>query len=575
MKRLRPHLEVALLYVAMAIVATWPLLPNIATHYPSPMPWYGGDPNIFTWWIDWMAKAILGQLPVAAGKMVFWPVGVNPMAGWDGIIMALVGVPVRLITGNAILAYNAIVLAALIGTAFSAYLLCHHLTRSRYAAFFGGTLFGFSTYMMVRLTQHANLMMLFAVPLLILATVKFCERPDRRSALWLGAATLIASLSSWYYLLTGAIFVAVAFIAFRKNLWAAKKALAIACVAMLLAALIPALPALLSGTRGGQAESLDFIRGGGAQPLNFVLPHPFTNIFGQLTKPLYKTFPETYWGSAGVFEATSYFGMVILASLLALAVFRKKIRVVHAGLWTTTLVLFTVLALGVDVQIGGLRVPMPFRLLVEIFPFSRLRVPNRFFIFALSAGSVIASFAIAAARQRLKTATTRGALTALLALTIAADQMIFPFPLVALTVPDFYRLAAKDTDTYAIADLPIIYPGFSEYDFFQTVHGKPIVEAEFFYTAYSPETFSYIKNNPLLAGSICRKTTEMLPAPDKEAVFASLRDDDIRYVVVHNLLLHNTPECEEPRRFIRAFFHDEKPAFVDGEITAYRVPGRK
>ena len=99
-----------------------------------------------------------------------------------------------------------------------------------------------------------------------------------------------------------------------------------------------------------------------------------------------------------------------------------------------------------------------------------------------------------------------------------------------------------------------------------------MTEAEFFYTAYSQDTFAYIKSNPLLAGSICRWYPQPSAQPDKDEVFDSLRRNDVRYVVVHNLVLHNTPECDEPRRFIRAFFAGMEPEFADGEITVYRVP---
>lgn len=568
---MRRHLPILALYCALAVLATWPLAAHLTTHYPSAIPWYGGDPNIFTWWIDWIAKAMLGQLPVAPGKMVFWPVGIDPLGGWDGIIMLAIGLPVRLLTGNPILAYNCIVLAALVATAFSAYLFMYHLTRSRYAATFGGLLFGFSTYMIVRMSQHANLILLFAVPLMALATIRFCEKPERRTALWLGPVVFIAAISSWYYLLTGVFFMAIAFIAFSKELWKARKVFLIACVAMAIGVLLPAIPLLLSESRGGKTESIEFIRGGGAAPANFILPHPFTNFFGPMTRATYEAFPKAYWGSPGGFEATSYFGIVVLAAVIAFALLRKKLGVRYGGIWTATLAFFTVLALGVDVPVGGLRIPLPFTLLVHMFPFSQLRVPNRFFVWALLAGAVIASFAIERLRIALKTPFLQTALAIVIAIVITADQLIFPYPLVALSVPDFYKQIAKDGQTYALAELPVIYPGFSEYDYFQTIHGKPVTEAEFFYTAYSDRTFSYIKSNPLLAGSICRLDAPVSPLPDKEAVFESLRKNNVRFVVIHNLLLHNTPGCAEPMRFIRAFFDDDAQYFTDGEITVYQV----
>ena len=69
--------------------------------------------------------------------------------------------------------------------AFTAYLLCRHLTRSLWAALVGGYLFGFSSYMLGQQQGHLHMTAVFLLPLIALATIRYLQGElDGRGFAW-------------------------------------------------------------------------------------------------------------------------------------------------------------------------------------------------------------------------------------------------------------------------------------------------------------------------------------------------------------------------------------------------------
>ena len=64
--------------------------------------------------------------------------------------------------------------------AFTAYLLCRHLTRSLWASLVGGYLFGFSSYMLGQEQGHLHMTAVFLLPLIALAVVRYVAGRARR-----------------------------------------------------------------------------------------------------------------------------------------------------------------------------------------------------------------------------------------------------------------------------------------------------------------------------------------------------------------------------------------------------------
>ncbi len=575
LKKILPHLPYAAAYAALSVLATWPLVLHLRTGFPTADPWTGGDPNVYIWLIDWVAKAITGQTAAPPHLMMFWPQGIDAWGGYDGVLMLAVGLPVRFLSGNPILAYDLIILLSLFTSALAAYALLRYLTGSAYASAIGGFIFGFSPYMMVRAAQHANLLMTGTIPLLALAAIAFCRRPSRRGIFWLAGAVLLNALSSFYYHVGGLIFLGILFYARRKDLMSERSVrLTLPAVAAVgLAAVLPALPMLFSPNGGGQPSPADFVSIYGAHPFNILYPHPLMNMTKLLTD-WWPNFVPVFLNGDSYYESTSYLGPIVVGLLILAWIERRELGVRDWKFWFACLLIFWVLALGVDFYALGVYVPLPFYVLRFIFPLSLVRAPNRFFIFALLASAVLSAYALRRVRRTTASRTAIACFTAAVVGLLAFERLVFPYPVLDKTVPEFYRQIGADRRLYAVADLPLMNPGFADYDFFQVYHGKPIVDGEYFYTSYRPRTFAFLKANPLLNASVCAKNAPPAPASiDRAETYRQFRNAGVRYLIVHNLTLHNADICAEARKVIRPFFDGEKPVFADGEITVYEVPG--
>jgi hypothetical protein len=147
----------------------------------------GGDPEIFIWSLGWWPHAILHGENAIFSHVVWSPVGVN--LAWATSVpgLAVLAAPLTLAAGPAS-TYNvlAVLLPALAG--WTAYILCHHITRSFWPSLAGGYLFGFSSYMLGQMQGHMHMTAVFLVPLVALLVLRYVERSlsERRLVVLLG-----------------------------------------------------------------------------------------------------------------------------------------------------------------------------------------------------------------------------------------------------------------------------------------------------------------------------------------------------------------------------------------------------
>jgi hypothetical protein len=149
------------------------------------------DPQIFVWSFAWMPHALLhGENPLYT-HAIWAPTGFNLVWGTSVPALALVFAPLTLAFGP-VLAYNVacIVMAAL--AAWSAFLLCRHITGALWPSLLGGYLFGFSSYMLGGELDHIHTTAVFVLPLVALAVLRFLEGTLSPRALTVAIALLLA-----------------------------------------------------------------------------------------------------------------------------------------------------------------------------------------------------------------------------------------------------------------------------------------------------------------------------------------------------------------------------------------------
>src|SRR5439155_17240562 len=149
----------------------------------------------------WPDAVLHGLNPVVT-HAIWPPVGVD--LAWATSVpgLALPLAPVTLLFGP-VVAYDtaAVLLPAL--AAWTAFLLCRHVTRAILPSVVGGYLFGFSSYMLGQELGHLHMTSVFLVPLVALAVLRFVERATsrRRFAVELGLL-----LGAQFYLSTEVLF---------------------------------------------------------------------------------------------------------------------------------------------------------------------------------------------------------------------------------------------------------------------------------------------------------------------------------------------------------------------------------
>lgn len=556
----------AALFAMTAVILTWPLVTDIGTLTPSlNRSQSGSDSYFFMWYINTATKTLTNDLPVPAGQMVFYPQGVNLMNGYDSPLTLGVAVALNLALGNPVVAYNLVILLGFVLTAFGMYCFLRYWIGSYGWALFGGLVFGFSVYTLTRGISQMNLMMLGVVPLQVLASLKFFRNPSPKSAVLLSFAMLLTALSSWYYALGGLVFLVLSYVYFFRELWGRKWVAAAGIVGVALALFIPALPLVFSGGLAGLPMADQYKYENSAILINYFVPVPLS-IFGRFTMSAYRAFSHTSFPDHN--ELTSYLGLLGIFSLLPI-VLRGRIKVPLLNLWTVILLVFSVLSLGPYWLLFGRKIYLPFYLLNKVYPFQLFRVPNRFFVFALLASTVLAIHALIYLTERFKAGRVRWGIAIILALVLLSERLFFPYPMgTTPMIPPFYREAARDPASFVIADLPI-YDG-TLYDYYQIVHGKPLSFGMYYYPAINRKTYQSLLDDPLMSHGFCEDDTrplDVVPGIDEE--YARLRSQGVRYVVVHNLILKSDEKCGTADRNIRAFFKGQKPYFNDGEITVY------
>lgn len=387
---------VLLLYLGFSVAYFgWPVLAD-PRHYTVGS---GADPDIFVWFLAWWPHAVGHGLNPFQTALVWAPDGLN--LAWTTSIPtgALLLAPVTLAFGP-VVAFNVAALLAPALAAWTAYLLCRHITAASLPAVLGGYFFGFSAYELAHLQGHLNLSFTFLLPLLVLAGFRFYEgRSPARRFVAVATVLLVAQFGlSTELFATATVWGAAALlIALAVNdTEGRRRLLALAshvAAAYGLAALLLApylyyvmkglanLPALVSSPITYSADLL-----------NYVVPTPLEALGGRAFAGLSSRFSGNYA------EADAYLGLPLLLMLVLYAIRHWRARS------TKVMVLFAAAlaagSLGPLVHVAGTTVGASPWALTVFLPLIRNALPARFALYITLVAAVIAALWLAERRER-------------------------------------------------------------------------------------------------------------------------------------------------------------------------------
>jgi hypothetical protein len=492
----------------------------------------------------------------------------DPLAGSEHMIgLAVLSLPLRLFTSNAILVYQATWILTSILLALTSFTLVRWLTGSFGVALLGGTI---AMAMPWRTAELAHLQLMGAqwFPLAWLLTLRILLGVDsKRDAILLAAVVSLQLLSSYY-------------------------------LAYMLSVSLGVLALTVPIQAGGGRKALGRLAAALALPFALLvsvsIPYLARRGRGELPSFLDPVFAETYGVAARAWSAIApRFGIargepigpdapysvplaVGLLAILALCLSAKRhddrweqarrARIAIRSLWLCVACAF-VLMLGSQLEVGGFRVKLPGHWASQLMPgFSTLRAPHRWGILIGIAMPVLAALgmqSVAALRVgRTGVHRWRAAVLGLLAVLALIGLPWRRLPALpawehSQAVRDAYG-ALRRLPEGPVVEVPWLPHSlqYLEFDSLSllaaTLHQHPILNGV---TAYTPPPFDFLRR---IGGRL----------PDRAALEELVRLTDLRWILVHLDRLAEPQRLAWQRAAGRA---DLRQVYADERISIYEV----
>lgn len=364
------------------------------------------DPQIPIWSFAWWLHAIEHLENPFVTPYVWAPEGLN--LAWVNTVPALsvVFAPLTALLGP-VPSYDvaAVLLPAL--AAWTAFLLCRHLTARFWPALFGGYLFGFSSYELGHVLGQPQLTAVFALPLIALVLVQALEGRSgaaRSGTIWrLGLLIALQIYLSSELALTATIALVLAlalgFLLAPRSRPALRGLLGPIALAYLLGAALAA-PVLYYSLTDPRVSGFTPPEAYTADLLNLFVPSHLEAVGAWWAHSVAKHFP----GNST--EQGSYVGIPLLA--IVVLYFARSWRTYRGRFLLASLLLVTYLSLGPKLVVGGHEaIPLPNVLghqtitvggHTKFLPLLDNILPVRFALYAALAVAVIGALWTAAAR---------------------------------------------------------------------------------------------------------------------------------------------------------------------------------
>lgn len=544
-------------YFAVAIITTWPLITQLATHLPS-----NSDDTLVHYWNGWWVQQALlnGRFPYET-PYLFYPGGISLVThniAWLHIIPWLLLEPLL----GGVLAYNLVLLLNLTLCGCTAFWLARELTGNGRAAFVAGLIYQAWPFRLSQL-DHPNLIATYWIPIFFLFLIRTMRKKRWRDALLAGVAFALVGYTRWQILIPATLMGLIYFVAsFRQWLPDGRRHVLLRLigaggVAVLL--LLP--PALMLVAQQGEAgESADLLRDSEesimqTDLLAYITPAAQHPLLGELTESRYVHY---YQDRAEHRRFPVYLGLIPLLLVGAGIWFRKR----KALPWVLMMAALILLALGPLLRINGHlypEVPTLYGALSPLSLFRLMRVPDRFNMFVALPASVLAAYGAAGLLARVRWQRTTPALF-LAAGLILFEYIAVPVPLSNFSSSPFYDQLAQEPGEFAVLNLPIEPLKAKLYMYAQVTHQRPILQGKI---ARLPDSvYAYLDNNAWLR--VLRQAQEMSSElSDVSRQLSTLAEEGVGYIIMHKMLV-GSDRIAHWQRYLAT-----EPRYEDERIIAY------
>jgi hypothetical protein len=441
------------LYIAAALIATWPVVQTLTTRLPGSRT----DPLQALWVMRWYKDCFLHGHSVFLCPDIQCPVGA-PLGNFSPLhFQSLLYFPLSLATVNDVLCYNLIWLFNLVFTGMGTFLLIWRVIGDRLGACYGGLAAMLSGPVLLHAHGHLELITLGWFPLFLMGWMRWVDEPSLRRLLVAFLLYLLVALSAAYLALF-AVVPATAYVLWRGTQagwqgsirWLRPRLGWFAVFTIVTASGLAVLFACQIWSRA-QGYALPRPKG----EFNYYGAPFWSCLIPCSLNPLGRLLPGDLYDRAGcvAVECCSYVGMASIG-LIGYAALRR-IPFDRAGFVWAVLLVFLVLSLGAYGRIGSLRVSLPAEWLYKFFvPFRLIRVPARFNLCLAIVGAVPAA---AALQQLLVTRcySLRASVFGCLCLCTIADLAQVPFPTAEIPpLPQCYEILRRHNPQGTFLEVP-------------------------------------------------------------------------------------------------------------------------
>ena len=492
---LGPRGRVCALFVGLTALMTWPSVLHLATRSVE-------HQDIFfnMWRMEWVRHALLTSPRDLFNGNQFYPER-GVLAYSDAMMVeSLIALPLLSAGLPAMLVHNLLLLGVIAASGIGMFVLARHLWGNTYASVVAGVVFAFAPYRFSHF-MHMELQWAVWMPWAFWAMQRTLDTGTLRYGLLTGLFMTLQLTSSIYYGLFLAVILAtigtIQACAMGRRAVRAVAALAAGALILAATAWVYSGPYREASARVGLRTTTE-MRRYSAEPSSYFRVHESNRLLGR-------------W-RAGSTELSLYPGLVPMTlGLIALVAIRPT---------RITLAYAAGLALAFDFSLGinGLLYP---HLQYHIALFKGLRAPSRASILFLLCLGVLAARATTAILARVpgsKRALCGAALAAVILVEYwSAPMRLVPYPrraqlyamLAQLPDGNVLELPVPRLDTLPFLDTRYLYTS--------TFHWKTLVNG---YSGYYPRSY-------------LRRLVHLATFPS-EVALEQLKDDKVRYIVVHD-----------------------------------------
>jgi hypothetical protein len=530
------------------------------------------DNWIFYWNNWWIEQAIASGQDWFWTPYLFFPQGVSLVAHSHSFLNSLLALVIKPLVGP-VVAYNLVLLFGLWVGGVGMFLLVYEITRQRLAAFVAGFIFAFAPYHLTQALAHAHLGSIHWWPFYALFFQRALRRPRIVDILCAG---LFAGLTLWsglqlaVLLALWSIFFLGWYVWREMELdggWMRSCFRSISIVGLIaIVALVLSLPIVLPIVREWhhlQGATAAFDEGTTQQTdlLAYLVPPTYHPLVGSPVVSVYERFLANR-------ASMPYLGYTVLGLCLLSLCSRQR----RVGFWLVGMILWMVLAAGSALRLNGTlysQVRLPYHLVGQLFPISAVRSPDRFNLLVVFSIAVLAGIGLTklAAKSRW----------ALIGVVLLVAVEYLSMPMLAWDMPPvspFYEQMAQEETPYGVVDVPMGYSLSKLWLYYQTLHGKPLVEGHV--SRYTSENYAFIGSNALLYAFY--QKVERPPCLPEDALtdqlarthglgpaLRDLNDVGVRYILLHKPNLDPTLRTQFQRVFPGV------PIYEDATLAVYDI----